>query len=39
MDADRFGALTRSLPGAAPSRRRLLQGLAGGALGTLAAAP
>ena len=37
MDGTRFEALTRALAGAAPSRRRLLAGLAGGALGGLLA--
>jgi hypothetical protein len=37
MDADRFDALTRSLTAAAPSRRRLLTGLVGSGLATLAA--
>jgi hypothetical protein len=38
MDANRFDAMTRTLIGAAPSRRRLLTGVAGSALGTIAAA-
>jgi hypothetical protein len=38
MDADRFDALTRSLSSTASSRRRLLTGVAGSALGALAAA-
>ena len=38
MDADRFDTLTRSLVGAATSRRRLLAGVAGSALAALAAA-
>ena len=38
MDPTRFDALTRALTGAAPTRRRLLAGLAGGALGALATA-
>ena len=37
MDPTRFDALTRALTGPAPSRRRLLTGVAGGALGTVAA--
>lgn len=38
MDADRFDALTRSLTSPETSRRRLLTGLAGSALGALAVA-
>ena len=38
MDADRFDTLTRSVTGAATSRRRLLTAAAGSALATLAAA-
>jgi hypothetical protein len=37
MDADRFDALTRSLASAALSRRRLLTGMAGSAVGAVAA--
>ena len=38
MDGSRFDALTRSLTGSASSRRQLLTGLAGSALGMLVAA-
>jgi hypothetical protein len=38
MDADRFDTLARSLIGAAPSRRRVLTGVAGSSLVTLATA-
>jgi hypothetical protein len=38
MDVDRFDALTRSLVGATPSRRRLLTAVAGSGLGALATA-
>ena len=38
MDADRFDALTRALIGAAPSRRRVITGVAGSSLATLVTA-
>ena len=38
MDADRFDAFTRSLTAVAPSRRRLLTGVAGASLAALATA-